>query len=68
MSSRRILLGSLLFCVAGVAVAPFLGESIDFSLEEHRMIFFELRLPRALLGMACGAGLAAAGVVLQAIL
>ncbi len=71
MSSRRsraILLGSGLFCVVGVAIAPFLGESIDFSLERDRLIFFDWRLPRALLGLAAGAGLAAAGVVLQAIL
>ena len=71
MSSRRsraILLGSGLFCVVGVAMAPFLGKAIDFSLEQHRLIFFDWRLPRALLGLACGAGLAAAGVVLQAIL
>lgn len=66
--SRRILAGcAALFVVAALA-APFLGEAIDFGSREGRFIFFELRLPRALLGLACGAGLAVAGVVLQAIL
>jgi iron complex transport system permease protein len=61
-------IGAALLFVAGGALAPFLGQAIDFSLERDRLIFFELRLPRALLGLAAGAGLAMAGVVLQAIL
>ncbi|MHC4548815.1 MAG: FecCD family ABC transporter permease [Planctomycetota bacterium] len=71
MSSRRsraVLLGCAAFAVVATGLAPFLGEAIDFSSEEGRFIFFRLRLPRALLGLACGAGLAAAGVILQAIL
>jgi len=66
--SRRLLWGALLFCVVGVGVAPFFGEALDFSDPAHRFYLFELRLPRAVMGLACGAGLAVAGVVLQAIL
>jgi len=71
MSFRRadaILLATAVFAIAAAFVAPFLGEAIDFSSDDGRFIFFRLRLPRALLGLACGAGLAAAGVVLQALL
>jgi iron complex transport system permease protein len=67
MSSRIFSAAALVFVLGG-ALAPFLGDAIDFSLERDRLIFFELRLPRALLGLAAGAGLAMAGVVLQAIL
>ena len=66
--SRRIFLGCLVFAVLATAVAPFLGQAIDFSSADGQFIFFRLRLPRALLALGCGAGLAAAGVVLQAIL
>lgn len=66
--SRRILLGCVVFAVAATAVAPFLGKAIDFSSADGHFIFFRLRLPRALLALGCGAGLAAAGVILQAIL
>jgi len=66
--SRRILLCCLVFAVVATAVAPFLGQAIDFSSEDGQFIFFRLRLPRALLALGCGAGLAAAGVILQAIL
>jgi iron complex transport system permease protein len=66
--SRRILSGCIVFAVLATAVAPFLGQAIDFSSATERFIFFELRLPRALLALGCGAGLAAAGVILQAIL
>jgi len=66
--SRRILLGCIVFAVLATAVAPFLGKAIDFSSATEHFIFFRLRLPRALLALGCGAGLAAAGVVLQAIL
>ena len=57
-----------MFAVLATAVAPFLGKAIDFSSATEHFIFFRLRLPRALLAFGCGAGLAAAGVVLQAIL
>jgi iron complex transport system permease protein len=67
-SSRRTALGVLLFCVGSLVIAPFLGEAIDFDVERDRYIFFELRLPRVLLGLFCGAGLAVAGVVMQAML
>jgi iron complex transport system permease protein len=66
--SRRIFLGCIVFAVLATAVAPFLGKAIDFSSATEHFIFFRLRLPRALLAFGCGAGLAAAGVVLQAIL
>ena len=61
-------MGAGVFCLAAVVAAPFIGKSIDFATAEGRFIFWELRLPRALMGFGCGAGLAAAGVVLQAIL
>jgi iron complex transport system permease protein len=66
--NRRVLFGAFVFALAALAVAPFLGESIDFGDPEHRWIFFRIRMPRVLMGLVCGAGLAAAGVVLQAIL
>jgi iron complex transport system permease protein len=66
--AKAILLGAALFAVAAALLAPFLGRSIDFASEEGRFIFFELRLPRALLGLGVGAALATAGVILQAIL
>ncbi|MHC4135656.1 MAG: FecCD family ABC transporter permease [Planctomycetota bacterium] len=62
------MLGCLAFAVLATAVAPFLGKAIDFSSTTEQFIFFRLRLPPALLALGCGAGLAAAGVVLQAIL
>jgi iron complex transport system permease protein len=71
MSSRRprhVLHGALVFCLVAVAVAPLLGERLDLSDAEHRFIFWELRLPRTIMGLVCGAGLAMAGVVLQALL
>ena len=66
--SRRVALGVLVFCLLAVGVAPFLGEAIDFDSQRDRYIFFELRLPRVLLGLCCGAGLAVAGVIMQAML
>ena len=71
MSSRRsrcAALGVLIFCLVAVGVAPFVGEAIDFDSQRDRYIFFELRLPRVLLGLCCGAGLAVAGVIMQAML
>jgi len=64
----RFLFFCALFCVVSAVVSPFLGESLDLSDPDHRFIFTELRLPRALLGLVCGASLGLAGVVLQAIL
>jgi iron complex transport system permease protein len=66
--AQAILLGAAAFAVAAAAVSPFLGEAIDFSTENGRFIFYELRLPRTLLGLGVGAALATAGVILQAIL
>ncbi|MHC4939910.1 MAG: FecCD family ABC transporter permease [Planctomycetota bacterium] len=65
MSSSR---AALLFGAIALLVAPFLGPALDLGDESMRRIFFTLRLPRALLGFLAGAGLASAGVVLQAIL
>ena len=65
MSSSRI---AVLFGVIALLIAPFLGPALDLGDESMRRIFFTLRLPRALLGFLAGAGLASAGVVLQAIL
>ena len=66
--SRNILLGAGIFCLAAAGLAPFLGQAIDLQDPVEYRIFFDLRVPRALMGLCCGAGLAAAGVVLQAIL
>jgi len=73
MSSRRsdpraVLLGALGFCVLAGLVAPFLGEPFDLSDRTELWILFRLQVPRTLMGLACGAGLAVAGVVLQALL
>jgi iron complex transport system permease protein len=66
--SLAILLVAASFAAVAAALSPFLGEAIDFSSEKGRFIFFQLRLPRTLLGLGAGAALASAGVVLQAIL
>ncbi|MFB3066602.1 MAG: FecCD family ABC transporter permease [Planctomycetota bacterium] len=66
--SRRLLWGSALFFVLAAVAGPFVGQSLDLSDAQDRFILFELRVPRVLMGLVCGAGLAAAGVVLQAIL
>ncbi|MHC4953036.1 MAG: FecCD family ABC transporter permease [Planctomycetota bacterium] len=67
-SSRKILAVTALVALIALAAAPFFGETIDWgsSLDVH--IFWNLRMPRALLGFVCGAGLALAGVVLQALM
>jgi len=67
-SRGRALAIAALFCVAGVALAPFLGRALDLGTARDRYILFELRLPRALLGALAGAGLAVSGVVMQALL
>jgi iron complex transport system permease protein len=69
MSSRRsraVLVASAAFAVAATVATPFLGPALHFP--DDAQIFWRLRVPPALLGLACGAGLAVAGVVLQAIL
>jgi ABC-type Fe3+-siderophore transport system permease subunit len=64
--AQAILLGAAAFAGVAACVSPFLGPRIDF--ETEKFIFYELRLPRTLLGLGVGAALATAGVVLQAIL
>jgi iron complex transport system permease protein len=59
---------ALVFAVVALAVAPFLGPSLDFDSSRDMGILVRLRIPRALLGFLAGAGLASAGVVLQALL
>ena len=68
MSSYRVVVGAALFAVLALIATPFFGPSIDWSSDLDVRIFQNLRLPRALLGFVCGAGLAVAGVVLQALL
>jgi iron complex transport system permease protein len=68
MRASRLLPISALFGLAGMAVAPFLGPELDFGLDRDVRILLMLRLPRALLGAVCGAGLAVSGVVMQALL
>jgi iron complex transport system permease protein len=67
-SSRRILRGALIFGAAALLVSPFLGPWLDPGNARDVRIFMMLRMPRALLGFLAGAGLASAGVVLQALL
>ncbi len=66
--AQAVLLGAAVFAAAAGLLSPFLGAKIDFSTVEGRFIFFDLRLPRTLLGLGVGAALATAGVILQAIL
>ena len=67
-SSRRVLGIALAFGVVALLVCPFLGPALDFGDGKHRLMFWMLRVPRVLLGFLAGAGLASAGVVLQALL
>ena len=67
-SSRRVFLATLLFAVGALVAAPFFGPDIDWDASRDVSIFWQLRVPRALLGFLAGAGLALAGVVLQALL
>lgn len=60
--------------LAVLLAAPFVGGEIDpaallkpFSSSTGAMIFWKIRMPRALLGWIAGGGLAAAGMVFQAI-
>ena len=57
-----------MFAVLALAIAPFLGPSLDLGSDRDLGILFRLRVPRVLLGFLAGAGLATAGVVLQALL
>jgi len=67
-SSRRVLLATIVFALAALVAAPFFGPRIDWDAARDVSIFWQLRVPRALLGFVAGAGLALAGVVLQALL
>ncbi|MDH3592459.1 MAG: iron ABC transporter permease [Planctomycetota bacterium] len=66
MSARRALVSTGVFALIALAAAPFAGGALDG--ESSRFILFDIRIPRVLMGFFCGAGLAVAGVVLQAIL
>jgi iron complex transport system permease protein len=76
---RRTLTGFGLLLVATCLVAPLVGSapislgrvfdrSIPFSDNVDAQIFFVARMPRVFAGAVVGAGLAAAGVVFQALL
>jgi len=67
-SSRRVLAICIAFGAVVLLVAPFLGPALDLGDESDVRILLQLRVPRVLLGFLAGAGLAAAGVVLQALL
>jgi len=67
-SSSRVLRFALLFGGAALVVCPFLGPWLHFGDARDLRIFTLLRVPRVLLGFLAGAGLASAGVVLQALL
>jgi iron complex transport system permease protein len=68
-----ILVSAAVMLVAAV-IAPLAGSSdLDLAaafrgVEPHRTIFFNLRLPRVLLGLLTGGALSVAGVVFQALL
>jgi len=72
-SSRALRLGGLLLLLllATLVVASFLGSEhlpvFDLN-EQQRSIFYDIRLPRILLGACVGASLAVAGAGLQALL
>jgi len=71
MSSRRartVLALSAVVFLAGAVVSPMLGEALDQGERLDAFILWQLRVPRTLLALLCGAGLALAGVVFQAIL
>lgn len=59
---------AFLFAVVAIVAAPFFGPSLDFDSERDIGILLNLRIPRVLLGFLAGAGLATAGVVMQALL
>jgi len=69
---------SFLFMLAALVITPFIGsQSLDYrEVTRHLtsahtpdgLIFFQIRLPRILLGILTGASLAVAGVVFQALL
>ncbi|HDP94690.1 MAG TPA: iron ABC transporter permease [Candidatus Aminicenantes bacterium] len=63
-----------LVSLAVLAAAPLVGGGVSLDVVFHplprdpaSMIFWQIRLPRVLLGWVAGAGLAAAGMVFQAI-
>lgn len=49
----------------GRLVAAWFGAGDDPLLARDRLVYFDIRLPRMLLGMLIGAGLAVSGVVMQ---
>ncbi len=52
--------------VIGTGTGPGTGAGLDGDLARHDAVIWTIRAPRALLGAAVGAGLAVAGVILQA--
>ena len=71
--SKALRLGGVLFALllATLTIASFLGSEhlslFDLN-EQQRSIFYEIRLPRILLGACVGASLAVAGAGLQSLL
>ena len=60
--NQRLLL-TMMLAFAGIAVAPFLGEPLEG--ETGAFVFWDLRVPRALLGCMVGAVLGLTGAVYQ---
>lgn len=57
------------FFVVTLLVAPWLGSTaIDMGTSDGAYIFWSLRVPRVLMGMVTGMGLALSGLVLQSLL
>ena len=70
VAKRLILLAAL--SVAALVVAPFVGMHVMSPLEVlraefERRVFFQLRVPRVLVGYLAGGGLAVCGMVFQAV-
>lgn len=66
---------ALIFFILTIAINPFIGgRGINFNeivikgVLKERLIFFNIRLPRVLLGWIAGSNLALSGLILQALL
>lgn len=62
-----LLVSGALFA-AGALLSPMIGDGLDPADTVDAFILWRLRVPRALMALACGSGLALSGVVFQAIL
>jgi iron complex transport system permease protein len=63
--AMSLLTGASDASLARLVIALFEGTLADPALARDRLIIFDIRLPRLILGVLIGAGLAVAGVVMQ---